>query len=674
MPDSPYPTVSVTLAEIARIAGVGRAAVSNWRRRHPTFPSPVGGTDTSPQFALHEVEDWLREQGRLSEEDDSPERVWPMFEALGDRDEMAAAITEVARGTGAQELPGSGRSLSSAQSKAVERAVRLAGRQGGPETFGHLLDRWLGTHVRQVVSTPSPLAALMAALADAAHGESRVRLVLDPACGTGGLLLAAARQWGAAEPPLRLRGQELDGALAELAAARLAMDPDSAGSEPDIQDGDSLRSPRKDTEPADVVLCNPPYNERDWGHEELATDTRWTHGLPPRTESELAWVQHALAGLTPGGTAVLLLPPSVAARRAGRRIRAGLVRSGVLRAVIALPAGAAPPHGVALHLWLLHRPAEGEAAPQRLLLIDTARDDAYGSGKSGINWEGLRDAVLRAVRAHVEDAEHSSVDGLSVPAVDLLDDQVDLTPARHIPAPAAAAGLRLRRSWGQFGDLLQRLQDLTASLSRLELTGDTAAAFASVEELDRAGALSLRLGRLPESIHTHAEQPADDAVRVLTVSDTVSRHSPTTWITADTAARTESTGTLTVTAPGEIIVVGVARAFGAWVDTDAPTALGPQLYAVRTATDLLDPWFLAGCLNAPANARQAGTHASTASRIDVRRLQVPRLPLDDQKRYGEAFRSLSAFEKTLRETDAAGEGLVRAVGDALGTGRLGQGS
>jgi len=49
-------TVAVTLAEIARIAGVGRAAVSNWRRRHDTFPTRIGGTDASPQFSLVEVD------------------------------------------------------------------------------------------------------------------------------------------------------------------------------------------------------------------------------------------------------------------------------------------------------------------------------------------------------------------------------------------------------------------------------------------------------------------------------------------------------------------------------------------------------------------------------------------------------------------------------------------
>src|SRR3954452_16308993 len=55
----------VTAAGIARLAGVGRAAVSNWRRRHQDFPRPVGGCATSPTYELAAVERWLREQGKL---------------------------------------------------------------------------------------------------------------------------------------------------------------------------------------------------------------------------------------------------------------------------------------------------------------------------------------------------------------------------------------------------------------------------------------------------------------------------------------------------------------------------------------------------------------------------------------------------------------------------------
>ncbi|MFC7897681.1 hypothetical protein [Streptomyces sp. NPDC057381] len=50
---------TVLMAGIARIASVGRAAVANWRRRHPDFPAPTGGTATHPKFDRSAVVAWL---------------------------------------------------------------------------------------------------------------------------------------------------------------------------------------------------------------------------------------------------------------------------------------------------------------------------------------------------------------------------------------------------------------------------------------------------------------------------------------------------------------------------------------------------------------------------------------------------------------------------------------
>ncbi|MEV4530826.1 N-6 DNA methylase [Streptosporangium sp. NPDC049304] len=724
MPPSADPTVSVTLAEIARIAGVGRAAVSNWRRRHDSFPAPVGGTDTSPQFALSQVEEWLRRQGKLDEVG-SRERLWPEFEALGDRDAMGRAIAvagarlarltdkEAGPDDSAGWLPG-GTDLSDAQRSLVERAVGLAKKHGARDTFDFLLGRWLDTHVRQINVTPSPLAALMAEVAELSRGGEAgdVGTVLDPACGTGGLLLAAARQWAgtadvpASGAPLRLLGQDVDATQAALAAVRLLL----AGRSPeresawgvDVRAGNTLRADPHPDVRADVVLCNPPFNERDWGYEELATDARWTYGLPPRTEPELAWTQHALSRLAPGGTAVLLLPPGVASRRAGRRVRAGLLRSGVLRAVVALPPGSAPPHSVALHLWVLRAPAEGGTdAGAGVLLVDAAdvqQEPSGGTqraGRAAIDWPLLHRRVVSAVQElrtiqttqtgqapqtaqTTPAAPAGNADGdrpadhAVVPVIDLLDEEVDLTPARHVPKKATSANLGLRRSWNRFGTLLHELRDLTATLSALELSGEEPAGQGTVTvgDLLRAGALTMRAGQQPADGVVRTGDAPDDAVRVLTVADVLAGGRSSGWLTAPDASAGENAGGLTLTAPGEVVVVGAHRAFGAWVETDAPTVLGSQLYALRADPALLDPWFLAGCLRAPANARQAGTHASTSSRIDVRRLQVLRLPLDEQRRYGEAFRRLTAFERSLREAGTIGGKLVDGLTDGIAAGRL----
>jgi hypothetical protein len=62
----PQPSAQVTDAEISRIAGVTRATVSNWRRRHDDFPAPPAGNETSPLYDLETVRAWPRSRGQTS--------------------------------------------------------------------------------------------------------------------------------------------------------------------------------------------------------------------------------------------------------------------------------------------------------------------------------------------------------------------------------------------------------------------------------------------------------------------------------------------------------------------------------------------------------------------------------------------------------------------------------
>src|SRR4051794_36915009 len=124
----------------------------------------------------------------------------------------------------------------------------------------------------------------MAGLLAAESGAFPAR-VLDPACGSGSLLAAAARA-GA----LQVHGQDILAGQAAQAAVRLRLSAPAAGVT--VRAGDSVRSDAFPGLIADAVLCNPPYGVRGWGHEELAYDQRWAYGVPPKGESELAWVQH----------------------------------------------------------------------------------------------------------------------------------------------------------------------------------------------------------------------------------------------------------------------------------------------------------------------------------------------------------------------------------------------
>lgn len=732
----PNRATEVTAAGIARLAGVGRAAVSNWRRRHPDFPQPVGGTESSPTYSRKEVEHWLRTQGKLAE---IPlrERVWQLLE--GDRDGTTAALAR------AGELL-LGRSRPAGAGALAGPLAALAQELGPAEAFEFLLGRHLDANPRQSTLTPPDTAELMAALAGPA------RTVLDPACGTGRLLAAAYGPlaafagpppgppagpdsdrppgahalWDTAPgsglapvtpwelpceappggpghrthpdgtprpaPPETLLGQEQDPDLARLAALRLTL---RRGATVHVRAGDSLRADAWGGMTADAVLCHPPFNERHWGHEELAYDPRWEYGLPARTESELAWVQHALAHLAPGGTAVLLMPPAAASRKAGRRIRAALLRRGALRAVIALPPGAAPPNNLALHLWVLRAPSTDGPSNPRLLLVDTStRHQAEERGR--IPWRALRSTVLDLWRVFDQRGVVEEQPGVARarPVIELLDEDVDLAPARHLPPPAGEGGVRvLSEVRRNLNETLRRSLDLALSPPVRSTTAAQGPPspprwpVTTVGELARVGALTVRSGSTPPRGATTAGDPGPPTaprgeLPVLTANDIIGGTPPSgsVWLgeTTSTAGGTGAApaprppGEPTLTRQGDVVVPvlgqgSIARVVPA---EHAGAVLGRHVFLLRCDPQELDPWFLAGFLRGTANTRQASSYASSSGRLDVRRLQLPRLPLVEQRRYGRHFQRLADFEAALRRAGELGEQLVRGTYDGLTDGTL----
>jgi hypothetical protein len=207
--------------------------------------------------------------------------------------------------------------------------------------------------------------------------------------------------------------------------------------------------------------------------------------------------------------------------------------------------------------------------------------------------------------------------------------------------------------------LLTDLADHTRHLSALDFEAGTPQTTTTVGDLVKAGALTLRAGQQPQE----SVAPAGGAaVPFLTIADLLHDGTPSGTVPTGSAPA--------VAEEGDVVVAGVARAFKAWVHQGPPTALGPQLYILRVDAEKLEPYFLAGCLSAPANGRQAGTHASSSSRVDIRRLQVLQLPLEKQTVYAETFRRLRTFDELLTAAGGSGKGLVSDMTDRLAAGGL----
>jgi hypothetical protein len=632
---------TITAAEIARLAGVGRAAVSNWRKRHADFPAPVGGTTASPEFDLIQVEQWLRGQGKLPEL--SPvDRLWRHLCAATDT--PAAALASVgalllARQRG--ERPGR-RQVDRHLAELLPEIETLADELGTQAAFDELWQRFSAPAPGRPWATPDDLADLMAGLAAVGGGS-----VLDPACGSGATLRAAVRAGCTSA-----YGQELDEPLARLAGLWLAL-RDVAG---EVCPGDSLRADAFPGRTVDAVVCHPPFGASNWGHEELGYDPRWEYGAPPRTEPELAWVQHALAHLRPGGHAVLLMPPAAASRRAGRRTRAELLRRGALRAVVALPPGVAAPHGVPLHLWVLRRPAADSPAPARALLVDAAEGDLADTYARVL-------ATFRAFTAAPDAAVEETGFARAVPVIELLDEEVDLTPARRQPVGGGEdSGKHLVRTRERLAAIVGDLPALMPQVAP-EPDGGAAPLTVSVAELVRTGALQL-LGPIRATAGAGEDDSsgAADGPAVLTVPDVLN----------GTEASGRDVGRLGQEirlAAGDVVVPMIARQLTARVVSADGALLGRNLYLLRPNPAALDPWFLAGQLRTSANEKQASSLSGTL-RFDIRRAQVRRLPLGEQRAHGEAFRRLDAFESAIRQAALLGAELVQLTADGLARGAL----
>ncbi|BDD76159.1 MULTISPECIES: N-6 DNA methylase [Streptomyces violaceoruber group] len=714
------PTAQVTAAEISRIAGVTRATVSNWRRRHDDFPEPSGGTESSPLYDLEAVRAWLAARGHASAASPA-EELRTMLRlhgrtgsgATGDSAELLLLVLAAARRSPAElaataglsdadlaseaerdraavaeAVPGSGDGAVrfTAKDAPVLRALYACVREsGGQATLGVLAEWELEDSAASgAYRTPGPLADLIAQLLPGTPSS-----VLDPTCGSGSLLAAASRHGARA-----LYGQDVLPVQARRSAVSLVLTaPDATVT---VRAGDSLRADAFPDLLADAVLSNPPYGIRDWGHDELAYDPRWAYGVPARAESELAWVQHALAHLVPGGYAVLLLPPATAGRASGRRVRAELVRSGALRAVIALPVGASVPLHVGLQVWVLRRPEPGGAARKSVLFVDTAAETpttatgrgaatalsrTRGTGRStSVDWAAVTARALEAWEAFTADPDaFEGEPGVAhaVGVVDLLDDVVDLTPARLVRASRAEVDPAKLST-----EVDATRQDLVKAAKALARTagreGWSAAGAdarewrtATASDLSRGGALTL-LRPVPDSARTRAhavsgESGPQGARAVLTGSDIATGSGPTgepTELYDDTSP---------VIAVGDVLVRAVASADGAMArvagEGDAGALPGPHVHLFRPDPARLDAWFLAGFLGAEENIAGASTGSTTLT-VNPGRLRVPLLPLEEQRRYGEAFRHVHGLRAEAQRATRLAEETARLLVSGLTGGQL----
>jgi hypothetical protein len=84
----------------------------------------------------------------------------------------------------------------------------------------------------------------------------------------------------------------------------------------------------------------------------------------------------------------------------------------------------------------------------------------------------------------------------------------------------------------------------------------------------------------------------------------------------------------------------------------------------------LDPHFVATFLRTDIGTLPVANTLGAVSRDDLRRCRVPRMPLAEQRRYGDAFRLLLELESALRTLADVSEKVIEQTIHGLTTGVL----
>jgi N-6 DNA Methylase len=547
----------ITAAAIARLAGVGRAAVSNWRKRYPAFPRPAGGSPNSPTFDRAEVIAWLKETGKA--------------------DQLATA-GRTDGGTIRTGAPGTSHLETSFETVFAEAWQRLPERSVSDLLPRDLLARAMAAllprSIASIASEPADLATLP--------------VVIDPACGGALALMAVADRFGAR---VRLAGQDSDERTARIAAFNLS--GNSRGAPYEVHAGDSFTDNQLAAYlgEAAAVVCEPPSDRPDWPVAELTTDRRWEFGIPAPRDAELAWVQHCYAHLRPNGVAVVAVPQRTCVQPSGEHIRAALVRSGVLRAVIALPYKMGPPPANDMCLWVLRRPGgRPDRAPVRVIDLSGLADLADVPLEFGA-WQQLFKSDDPAVSRAVERLE-------------LLDEGARLLPSRYLTARGVTSAADLAQVTGRLTEIYAAVGRGLPRFAAPKAGGRQA--YVTLAELERAGALTVRA--------------RDDTPRV-----------------GDVLLRTQGRPPVVATA----IKASDADEMGQFVDVPGIAQV------VEIDGTRLDPYFVSLFLRSDVASLPVANTLGAINRDDLRRCRIPRLPLAEQRRYGEAFRLLSELEQAL---------------------------
>jgi type I restriction enzyme M protein len=279
-------------------------------------------------------------------------------------------------------------------------------------TYIYLIERFASDAGKKAGEfyTPHKVSELVAKLAGPKSGDR----ICDPACGSGGLLIEAAREVG--DGNYALFGMEVNGSTWALARMNMFLHKaDSARIEwcntltsPGLVENDRLMK-------FNIVVANPPFSLKKWGAENAGSDrfNRFWRGVPPKSKGDWAFISHMVEAAQEKESRVsVVVPHGVLFRGAAEgRIRQKMIEENLLDTVVGLPGNLFPTTSIPVAILVFDRSREKGGANQRrmdVLFVDASREYLPNKNQNALS-DAHIEKILAAVKARKDADKYAHV-------------------------------------------------------------------------------------------------------------------------------------------------------------------------------------------------------------------------------------------------------------------------
>ena len=255
--------------------------------------------------------------------------------------------------------------------------------------------------------TPQEVSELLTKIA--LGNKTEVNKVYDPACGSGSLLLKAAKILGKENVRQGFYGQEINLTTYNLCRINMFLH-DIDFDKFNIANEDTLLSPQHwDEEPFEVIVSNPPYSTKWEGDSNplMINDPRFSPAgvLAPKSKADLAFIMHSLAWLATNGTASIVCFPGVMYRGgAEQKIRKYLVDNNYIDCIIQLPDNLFYGTSIATCIMVLKKSKQDSS----VLFIDATKECVKVTNSNKLTAENI-DAIYSCFMERLEKEHFSKV-------------------------------------------------------------------------------------------------------------------------------------------------------------------------------------------------------------------------------------------------------------------------